>query len=124
MLKIQSGKYKVFVRKSKVPKMYFLRPPARQNGLKGKIRDLSSSSGNFEREKEQVFSHKLIRLVLKSRIVLFNPFCLAWALKNYMLRTLDLRKMTLYFPDWDVSICCSFFLSLTVPIYVILLFMV
>ena len=35
------------ISKSKVPKMYFLRAPASQNELKGKIRDLSTSLNNF-----------------------------------------------------------------------------
>ena len=50
---------------------------------------------------------KLIELLLKSRILPFNPFCLAGALKNYILGTLDLRKMTLYFSDWDLNMFCS-----------------
>ena len=51
--KIQIGKYKVFVRKLKFPKIILLRAPASQNGLREKIRDLSSSSINFQRERER-----------------------------------------------------------------------
>ena len=44
-----------------------------------------------------LLSHKLFRLVLKSRIFPFNPFWLAEALKNYILWTLDLLKHSFIF---------------------------
>ena len=78
---------------------------------KEKYETLSSSSKNFERD-----TYKLFRLVLKSRIFSFPSIlpCRGEA-ENYILGTLGLRKMTLYFYHLDFNIfsgCLSLALAL------------